>query len=76
MITPNIIDYVILMSEVNRGHWRSILEVKKRSTLENTPRDAIFCIYIHILPMSILPMSIIDHFYLRGYWRSLEVQQR
>ena len=31
MINPNTIDYFILMSEVNRCHWRSILEVKKQN---------------------------------------------
>ena len=72
VIPPNIMDYVILNSDVIRGHWRSLGEVtggqnrSKSKKIGNSPWDAVFYIHSITIPKSIIDYVILSSEIFRG----------
>ena len=67
--------YDILTLKVIRGHWRS-QKVNRRSNLKNAPRDPIFGIYAHVIPLTNIVYGILTSKVVRGYQSSLDVKMR
>ena len=70
MIPKTIIEYDNMILEVIRGYWKS-KQVKKRSKLKNATRDAVFCIYTHMIHPNIIDNVILTLNVIRSHCRSL-----
>ena len=67
-IFQSIIGYVILTSEMIKGHWRSTN--LKTWYFFKSPRDTVFRLHIHMIPLDNIGYDILISEVSRYHWRS------